>query len=353
MYLFKNCFFKCFGVCAFAFLCNYAYADLGGGSGDIGLIDPACSGQSSEVLQYGYYCDGQVRRACPAGAMCVNGEISRCSAGQCAANADGVCVENTGVQCVNCSGNTPYSNSLKTNCVSCSGAGVYVDGSLCKDCPNIPYNQDFYEAAILEGQTGIASCGLKLKSTITGACIGKVISVDWVYDSENQVWNLSNLDVDIGDFDYVAIPENAEDALVCGACEDGTINENHELGINACIACPAGYCSGADGQCQLCAMGHYCPLDSDGTIYSCDVVSTEYMCPKGTFSATGQSKCTSCAAGYTTYNDGTTYNPDTDILNNICKKIQIKLKFGENDSVAFPNNLKSGKVNNSVIIKEP
>ncbi len=106
------------------------------------------------------------------------------------------------------------------------------------------------------------------------------------------------------------ISNSCKDKKTATACTTGYYSL---LGWGECRPCPAGYsctygsapsiCSSghyaSEGHatCELCPAGSFCPSGS----------SKPHPCPLGTAnSATGQSSCTACTSGYTTYQIGST-----------------------------------------------
>ena len=117
-------------------------------------------------------------------------------------------------------------------------------------------------------------------------------------------------------------------------CDDGTVVEGVCQPNQQTECDPGAYLN--NGECAECQAGYYC--DGDGN---------QKICPKDTFSATGQSECTKCPDGYTTDSEGTSYVAGND-LSTICKVKKAKLKIG-NEAKSLPTCLREGRINKSVV----
>ena len=306
---------------------------------------------------------------CPPGHACSNGvDNDLCPPGTCAAyqGSGGVfhCVNSRGAECKTCSeinSSKPYSVSTRTQCVECDGASDYYENGECQSCPNVPYNASLYSPVRIDGQSGTAMCGIKLTAGNCDISSENDVSVKW--HIVNNVWKLMDeISVKADMRHYVKDPSptspDGSDADWCGTCPNGKFNiYTNRTGESACVACPVGYCT-SNNSCLQCKAGYYCP-GTDDHANSCGRIVGDYgieklsfICKKGSFSAPGQVSCTKCASGYTTYSDGTSYNPDDDSLDTICQKIKIKLKFGDTP-IWFPDMnrdiFKNVKMNASVL----
>lgn len=313
---------------------------------------------------------------CPAGYACSNGfkNDDLCPPGTCAANANGICVSSGGVQCKTCSeinSSKPYSVSTRTQCVECNEAEKYYDEDYeCQNCPNVEYNHTLYTRVRIDGQSGKAMCGIKLNtsSSNTPSLCSVESLVQW--HIVNDAWKLvEEFSVKADMTHYVKDPSPTSpdgsdaDADWCGTCPDGKFNiYANRTGESACVACPVGYCTSGNS-CLKCRAGYYCP-GTNGVANSCSggtvvvdgerygieqTEEEEYKCKKGSFSASGQSRCTNCASGYTTNIEGKPYYPDNDDLNEICQKIKIRLMFNNNQWKELPDIFKNVKMNASVL----
>ena len=313
----------------------------------------------------GQYGIGGVCYDCPRGHWCKNGEDKGPgSAGTCVA-IDGVCTNGGGATGVkNCTSEGLYSNEQGTDCVSCNNARLYYKAGVCYDCPDIEYDDILYERVRIDGKTGSEMCGLKLKLSASKCDSGT--DIKW-YNSKGE-WKL--LDGSVAYAGTQAFVKSVhpsspdgENADWCEKCEDGTFYISGDTGLGACVACPAGYCKN-DDECLPCKPGYFCPGDETGGARECHRQESlggikygivclsdtydcenETKCPKGSFSAKGQAKCTACATGYTTDGIGTSYvNDNEHSLNTICKKIKTKFKIG-NQSAELPACLIERRIN--------
>lgn len=309
---------------------------------------------------------------CPAGHACSNGvDNGLCPSGTCSAyqgHSGGYhCVDVGGAECKTCSeinSSKPYSIPARTECVKCDNPVDYYENGECQNCPNVPYNASLYTRVRIGEQSGMAMCGIKL---IAGNCdISSENDVSVKWHIVNNVWKLMDeISVKADMRHYVKDPSPTSpdgsdaDADWCGECPNGKFNiYTNRTGESACVACPVGYCT-SNNSCLQCKAGYYCP-GTDNHANSCErivgdygIEKTNFICPKGSFSASGQSRCTNCATGYTTQTDGTSYNPENDNdLNQICQKIKIKLNFG-GVYIRFPDRdsdiFKNGRMNASVL----
>ncbi len=317
----------------------------------------------------GMYADQGICRPCPVGHRCTQGiDNGLCPAGTCAA-INGACTSGQGAtSCKTCP--SGVSNDARTTCEMCANADEYVEDGICKNCPDIAFNTGLYERVQLSGSeygfTGKAMCGISLKSD--SIC----------QDNSNVKWHVVNNSWALvtGSVAYIDVTSylknpapnspNGADADWCAECPtepNRTFNVSLGYGESSCEACPAGYCVSGES-CLPCQAGYFCP-GVNGIAQECQWTDTnnehgnlcsdpldddcDKICPKGTFSAPGQAQCSSCASGYTTQGPRTAYDPDTDSLEDICTKIQFKLKYDENNIIVLPELLRKINVNTSVI----
>lgn len=296
---------------------------------------------------------------CPAGHACSNGvDNGLCPPGKCAAyqgSGGGFhCVNSRGAECKTCNeidSTKPYSIPARTQCVKCDNPVDYYENGECQNCPSVPYNVNLYQRVRIDGQSGMAMCGIKL---IAGNCDISENDVSVKWHIVNDAWKLvEEFSVKANMWHYVKDPSPTSpdgsdaDADWCGECPTGKFNiYANRTGESACVACPVGYCT-SNNSCDPCTAGYYCP-GTNGEADSCVIGVSKFACPKGSFSAPGQVSCTKCASGYTTQTNGTSYNPDDD-LNQICQKIKIRLMFNNNQWKNLPDIFKNVKMNASVL----
>ena len=219
----------------------------------------------------------------------------------------------------------PYANVSHTGCVACAEANEFVveDGTVCKLCPDeTPYMNP--------AMTQCMNC----TNPQNGICYGDC--------EQNEYLN------ELGE--CVACPagyyiNDLKQCVICDAgyyCDgDGTrklcVNGGYsEAGQSSCTRCPAGYYINDAKELVACDAGYYCT--GDGSRKACSTDS---------FSATGQKSCSKCPDGYVKSSTNTEYTPP-ESLDNLCKKIEIKLKIGT-ASAEVPKCLKPGKINSRVV----
>ncbi len=233
----------------------------------------------------GHYMLNGVCEQCPAGSYCNgDGNINSCQGAE---------ISDAGaVQCTQCDGETPYSNSDHTQCVVCDGLTEYYDNNnVCQTCA-------------------------------TG--------------------NFANAEHN----DCIAC--NTGHYMLNGVCEQCPAG-SYCSGNGMSIACSVGTCSWAGAEsCVSCLAGYYCPntgMTGSNRNNSCkpnSVDNNDYICPIGTFSGTGASSCISCPSGTTTNGTGKTKADD-------CKAVSIKLSFGNGSNIEIPSVLTVGRINTRVV----
>ena len=234
---------------------------------------------------------------CPAGFKCSGDGTKTQCAGATISASPGASV------CTVCDAeNDEYANEEHTECVLCTntaiqyvdnfvcitcGAGTYKDGNKCKTCP-----------------VGYKCIGNGQKT----ACVGNEIAAQ-------------------------------SGAVSCESCGQLHANEDH----TQCIKCNNGKCVNNNNKCVKCTAGRYCPDEGDSL--QC---SNAPKCPKGSYSSTGQNKCTLCPFGYTTNTIGLALG-ENDIWSNICVPEEITLGFEGGVNITLPSCLIPGKINKKIL----
>lgn len=303
----------------------------------------------------GYYVDdNDVCVICDAGFYCVGDGIKT----QCPDNF----VSDTGAtDCTACPDETPY--SYNNQCVTCTGAGQYVNDGICDVCEDgkYPY-ENHYSCTLCNGVGEYINNGVckicqvgtipDINRTRCVACDG---DVEYVTDDNlcdtcaagNYVDNQNCITCPAGS--YCAGDGTAKQctgntysgagATECVECASGVIvNSEH----TSCDNCQTGYCRNGDS-CKQCLAGYKCP---NGPV-SCDSEGNpgnSYKCGVGNYATAGSAECTACPAGYST--NGT----EGAVSIAACTPIPVKLFFGET-SVELPGCLTSGKTNNKVVVQ--
>ena len=204
-------------------------------------------------------------------------------------------VDSGGYVCKKCTGSLPYANETHSDCVACDTGAVYHEDDVCKECPDGEYPN--------EDRTGCMIC-------------------------------------DRGNFVHT------EDGI-CKECSGATPYAN--AGHTQCVDCDSEFVN--DGVCTQCGSGKYksgeeC-VDCDAGYY-CRGDGSKKNCPKGAFSAAGQSECALCPDGYTTESETTGYTIGENISEICNTRVKAKLKIG-NDAKSLPPYLKEGRINKSVV----
>lgn len=232
--------------------------------------------------------------------------------------ADGVCKV--------CPDDVPYINDAYTECVACN-VGNYVsdENGVCKSCdePNAPYANETHTQCVMcdNPVDGVchANCAPNEYVNDNGVCV--VCPVGYYMDDSRHCV--------ICDAGYYC-PGNG----VRKRCASGSYSQE---GQRACTRCPIGYYIDDTKQLVLCNAGYYC--NGDGT---------QRECVADSFSATGQGACSKCPDGYVKIKDSGTEYVAGESLDNLCKKIEIKIKIGST-TTEIPKCLKPGKINTRVV----
>ena len=251
----------------------------------------------------GSYCpDHGIERACP------EGTVSSGGAAHCTACQAGTRANNARTSCSNCSsGQVSYARadqnaSNKKNCFACPA------GFRCPDrnaynmvkCRKGTYRRSVDSAnACITCPTGSkcpnidespTACPNSQYST-AGSTSCLVVPAGFVKTGGGTISKCNP-----GQY-YVPATNGA--VARCETCEANYYCPSVTLGH---IPCPPGTYSDSTGatSCTVCEEGNYCPG-----------VSAMRICPSGTYSKAGQSKCNPCQAGYRCINEGRT-DPATD-----------------------------------------
>ena len=324
----------------------------------------------------GQYClEDNTCADCPAGMYCTNGESHLCeplhyqnqqgqsscipcpegqypfsnhvSCDSCS-NSNLVVMEYNGeMVCSACSAPTPYANEDHNQCVTCYGDHEFIiDDKWCRVCPdNAPFMNEEYTDCVacdtgnyFHDENGVCkSCDDPAKPYANeehGECVA--------CDKDAYIIGTDGVCKHCPDETPYANIQHTQ----CTACNDGNPlngvcypNCSNGLYLNSngiCTKCPSGYYVNNEKKCVICESGNYC--GGDGNMNPC---------PDDTFSAPGQRECSKCPDGYTKISRDATYIAG-ESLDNLCKKIEIKIKIGAT-SAEIPKCLKPGKINSRVV----
>ena len=338
----------------------------------IGCVnDVYAAGSDNCACVEGGYCDGNDCIPCPAGTYCFNGVSEMCGGN--------TYQPNTGMtSCYPCV-NPPYANENHTECVACDNVHEFViGGKVCKVCPDdAPYMYEDY--------TSCTACN-GVHDFIIDDRWCKVCSdfEPYINDSYTECVSCTEGAV-VRDREEMVCrqcsgkkPYANEDHTECVACDNGSYIADSD---GVCVRCQGGYLANADhtecvtcddgdelegvcypkcgngqyvnakGECARCSAGHY--VNSQKQCVECEAGNycsgdgKMRPCSSDSFSGTGQKSCSFCPDGYTRISSDTSYVAG-ESLDNYCKKIEIKIKIGEN-AVEIPKCLKPGKINKRVI----
>lgn len=312
-----------------------------------------------ESNSYCKYCDGKIIRTnglptgcktCPAGTYSDDGECKDCHAGS-YCPGDGKEYEcETGTwstagsaSCETCIGGITgeaknkcdscpsgqIANKDHTGCIDCDGfiaedgecvsacedtkddsghiiIARYIDGSYCRTCPAFnnkkPDGTGTFDIGKRYNREGISSCMYmyetsnckfyyKYDDTVSKYVLGSGGYPPW--SDENY---------------YVKITSGVASGQTptCVKCpESKPFSDEGTGGIEKCHVCEAGSCISGNS-CKKCSAGYICPGDSSGNATNCGNGNDfgeyygEEICPVNSFSNAGATKCTYCAANYTT-----------------------------------------------------
>lgn len=246
--------------------------------------------------------------------------------------------------CIQCSDDTPYANEEHTQCVACN-TGNYIpdEYGVCRPCENNQYANEEHNQCV--------TCDTGNFAHERGVCVQ--CSGDTPYANEEHGECVAcDKDAYIIGTDGVCkhcsgeTPYANPNHTKCVICDDGEVIDgvcypNCSTGqyVNddgLCKKCPSGYYVNNEKKCDVCPAGNYC--GGDGNMNPC---------PDDTFSAPGQRECSKCPDGYTKISRDATYIAG-ESLDNLCKKIEIKIKIGAT-SAEIPKCLKPGKINSRVV----
>ena len=277
-----------------------------------GVETMACNGNKCEVAtcKAGYYLDGGVCVACPAGtyktsannqgiAACI-----KCDAGKFSADV----AQTEESACANCAVNT-YSTAGSASCTNCPTGTYSAEGSAscnleCTSKEQCAIGTGVNTMACNENKCEVATCqsGYYLDGGVCVACpVG-------TYKTASDANGLSSCtECAQGTYSNTTARTTA-----CDACEQGTYASS--TGSRTCANCPANTYAASTGatSCTPCAVGETSdPGSSSCSATTCDPGSVLVNgactpCPAGTYAAAGATSCTTCATGTISTTAGST-----------------------------------------------
>ncbi len=181
----------------------------------------------------------------------------------------------------------------------------------------------------------IESCAVKLKIGSGYSSCGTGTNVVYLYDAQQDAYvRKESFKVFAGTRSFIAKDDQGNDEYP----GDILTRDNHEAEKDYCATCPGNLYT-IEGKCVYCHTGHYLRTDTDArgnTHYSCEICPAGYACPGNTgekagdlsvplessdasgslmgkdiiacgrdeYAQTGQTQCSKCSMGYSTYTSG-------------------------------------------------
>ena len=255
-----------------------------------------CAGEGQTGASYCMTCPANTTsskgssfcEACPEGQYVENNECKECDNGR-YITEDGECVS----ACEDTKDNGGHIIIAR-----------YIDGAYCRTCPAFnnkkPDGTGTFDTGKRYNREGISSCMYmyetsnckfyyKYDDTVSKYVLGSGGYPPW--SDENY---------------YVKITSGVASGQTptCVKCPESKPFSDEGTGeIEKCHVCEAGSCISGNS-CKKCSAGYICPGDSSGNATNCGNGFGEYygekICPVNSFSNAGATKCTYCAANYTT-----------------------------------------------------